>query len=81
MSSWPDCDEEYLGKDEAMERSKKNARFARLWRESKEDIELAKSIEAYEYREALENYYCKKEAQKVKRDIGIALYSRDRKQS
>jgi hypothetical protein len=54
MSSWPDCDEKYLGADGAMERSKENARFARLWRESKEDMELAKSIEAYEYREALE---------------------------
>lgn len=81
MGNWPDCDEEYLGEQVVMERSKQNERLARLWRESKKDMDLAKAIEAYEYREAIKNYYRQKESRKFKRDSDIALYSWDRKQN
>lgn len=82
MSSWPDFDEEeYLSEPGVMEKKQKNKRFERIWRKSIADMELAKSVEGYEYRQAIQNYYQKKQVQKVKRDRDIALYSWDRKQN
>ena len=82
MSSWPDFDEEeYLREPGVMEKKQKNKRFERIWRKSIADMELAKSVEGYEYRQAIQNYYQKKQVQKVKRDRDIALYCWDRKQN
>lgn len=81
MSSWPDFDKEYLKESRVMEKKQKNKRFERIWRKSIADMELAKSVEGYEYIQAVQNYYQKKQVQKVKRDRDIALYSWDRKQN